>query len=163
MMERQREKLSNEQEGPASALLVSKQSARQSLITLDVENVLKEIAAISEKGGKFMGIANDYKKVSKQEERKAFSFVPDTMALNPGEFREALLTYAKENNKDIVITKECMYPEFEMGGVEYVADRGLGFWSYWLSGPAGSLRRLRFLWGYFWCSFYTSCSGSIKI
>lgn len=126
MMEKHIEKLSGEQERLQSALLVSKELVHQNLLTLDVENVLNDIEDISRKGGKFMGILKDYKKVSEQEERKVFSFVPDTMALNSKEFTEALLSYAKENSKDLVITKEGMYPEFQMDGVDYVADRVFG-------------------------------------
>lgn len=48
------------------------------------------------------------------------------MALNPKEFTEALLTYAEENNLNLVITKEGMYPVFEIDGVEYTAERTFG-------------------------------------
>ena len=45
---------------------------------------------------------------------------------NPREFTNALLAYAKEKNLNLVITKEGMYPEFEIDGVEYRAERNYG-------------------------------------
>ena len=39
------------------------------------------------------------------------------------EFTEELLKYAKLHNEDITITKESMYPEFILNGVEYSATR----------------------------------------
>ena len=52
--------------------------------------------------------------------------MPDNMALNPEEFIEALLAYAKENDLNLVITKGGMYPVFEIDGVEYTAERTFG-------------------------------------
>lgn len=48
------------------------------------------------------------------------------MALTPAEFAEALFKYADENHLDLVITKESMYPVFEIDGVEYTAERRFG-------------------------------------
>lgn len=52
--------------------------------------------------------------------------MPDNMALKPEQFTEALLMYGKENNLNLVITKEGMYPVFEIDGVEYTAVRTFG-------------------------------------
>lgn len=47
-------------------------------------------------------------------------------ARNAVEFTEALFAYADENQLNLVITKEGMYPVFEIDGVEYTADRTYG-------------------------------------
>ncbi len=73
-----------------------------------------------------MDIIEDYKKVVECEGKKEFSFVPDTMALTPREFTDALLQFANENNLNITITKESMYPRFLLDGIEYEADRVFG-------------------------------------
>lgn len=70
-----------------------------------------------------MSIVNDYKKVSKAQSRKSFTFTPDTMVKDEREFSEALFQFADKNNLNLVITKEGMYPVFEIDGVEYTADR----------------------------------------
>lgn len=67
-----------------------------------------------------------YKKVAEAEGKKQFSFVPDNMAMTAEDFQEALIQYANENHMDIVITKGGMYPEFELDGVEYEAERVFG-------------------------------------
>lgn len=96
------------------------------LDTLDVDGVLQKMEDLERKGGKFKSILNDYKKVVRAEERKRFSFKPDNMALTPAEFTEALFQYANENNLNLVVTKESMYPVFEIDGVEYTAERRFG-------------------------------------
>ena len=73
-----------------------------------------------------MMIVDDYKKLAEAERKRKFSFVPNNMALTPAEFSEALFEYARENNLDLVITKESMYPVFEIDGVEYTAVRRFG-------------------------------------
>ena len=70
-----------------------------------------------------MNIINDYKKFAKAERKRTFSFTPDNMALTPAEFSEALFQYADKHNLNLVITKESMYPVFEIDGVEYTAER----------------------------------------
>lgn len=73
-----------------------------------------------------MDILKDYRKISKAEGKKEFSFMPDNMALNEGEFTESLLKYGEENRLDLVITKPGMYPRFEIDGIEYEARREFG-------------------------------------
>lgn len=67
-----------------------------------------------------MSIIHNWKK------RKSFHFMPDSMVMTPAEFTEALFQYADENNLNLVITKESMYPVFEIDGVEYTAERRFG-------------------------------------
>lgn len=88
--------------------------------------VLRTMKKAEKRGVKFMNFMEDYKRMAKQEGKRVFSFVPDTMALTPEEMTEELLKFAKDNSMYIVITKECMYPEFELDGLEYTAERVFG-------------------------------------
>lgn len=97
-----------------------------SLDELDASLVLEKMDELEREGGTFMMIMNDYKKLVNAEMKRTFSFAPDNMALTPSEFSEALFQYAKENNLNLVITKESMYPVFEIDGVEYIAERHFG-------------------------------------
>lgn len=89
---------------------------------LDVEECLARMEA-QQAGGFFSQWIEDYRKVAKEEHEKIFTFIPDTAVTNSREFTAALLEYADKNKLDIVITKECMYPEFTLDGVEYQAER----------------------------------------
>lgn len=71
----------------------------------------------------FFNFLSDAKKMYKAECEKSFSFEPDTMIGNAREFTDALLQYAQENDRDITIRKESMYPEFSMDGRVYIAQR----------------------------------------
>ena len=66
---------------------------------------------------------NDYKAFAKKEHERRFSFFPNGAITNEREFTDALFAYADEKNKNLVITKECMYPEFLLDGIEYIASR----------------------------------------
>lgn len=94
--------------------------------SVNTEDLLREMEDVERKGGYFMNILNDYKKVSKAEKKRKFSFSPCNMALTREEFTEALYRYGDENNLNLVITKESMYPKFEIDGVEYEAHREFG-------------------------------------
>ena len=65
----------------------------------------------------------DYRKVVLAEHEKVFTFIPETSVTNPREFSDALFAYANGHNLDLVITKESMYPEFTINGIEYTAER----------------------------------------
>lgn len=91
--------------------------------TLNIDETLQKIDNMERNGGKFMSIIQDYKKFAAAESKKHFSFKPDTMIQNSSEFTEALLQYAEENHLHLVITKEGMYPIFEIDGMEYTATR----------------------------------------
>lgn len=109
-----------------ASIEVCKSLRNEEMKNLNAERVLQRMDEMEAQGGMFMSIIHDYKKVAKVEAKKKFSFMPDNMALNPGEFTEALCKYASENDLNIVITKECMYPVFEIDGVEYTAERRFG-------------------------------------
>lgn len=90
---------------------------------LPVDETLRKIEELEKKGGKFMSIVQDYKRFAAAEHLKSFSFKPDTMVMNAGEFTEALQQYAEENQLHLVILKEGMYPVFRIDGLEYKAER----------------------------------------
>lgn len=118
--------LTEQQNHLKAAIEICRQLADRNLESIDVPEVLEKMEEIKKKGGSFMDIMEDYKKVVECEGMKEFSFVPDTMAMTSREFTDALLAYARENNLDIVITKESMYPEFEINGIAYGAERVFG-------------------------------------
>ena len=118
--------LENRQKELDAGIKICKKLLHTQFSEVDTEAVLKEMDELEAKGGKFMNIIDDYKKFTKMEHKRKFSFVPDNMALKPEEFTEALLIYAKENDLNLVITKAGMYPVFEIDGVEYTAERTFG-------------------------------------
>ncbi len=93
------------------------------LSLLHVDETLRKIENMEKNGGKFMSIVEDYKRFAQAEHLKGFSFKPDTMVTTPTEFTEALQQYAEENDLNLVITKESMYPVFRIDGMEYEAER----------------------------------------
>ncbi len=104
--------------------LVNKtRSGETQLALLHVDETLRKMDEMERNGGKFMSIVQDYKRFAEAEHLRGFSFKPDTMVMNAGEFTEALLQYAEENQLNLVITKEGMYPVFRIDGMEYKAER----------------------------------------
>lgn len=97
-----------------------------SLESLDVDRCLEKMDKDTAKDGYFTRWVEDYKKIAREERKRVFTFIPDEAVTNPREFTNALLAYAKEKNLNLVITKEGMYPEFEIDGVEYRAERNYG-------------------------------------
>ncbi len=65
----------------------------------------------------------DYKKVVLSESQKVFTFIPEEAITNPQEFTLALCQYADQEKLNLVITREGMYPEFTIDGIEYTAER----------------------------------------
>lgn len=123
LMERHLKLLEERQQELQAGISICKMLLHTKLQTLDTGAVLQEMEEMEEKGGKFMSIIHDYKQFAKAEQKRTFTFVPDNMALTPAEFSEALFQFADENNLNLVITKESMYPVFEIDGVEYTARR----------------------------------------
>lgn len=91
--------------------------------TLDVDALLARMDAPEARDGFFRGWLQDYRRVALAEHEKRFTFLPDGAVTNPREFSAALFQYARENGLDLVVTKESMYPEFTIDGVEYTATR----------------------------------------
>lgn len=66
---------------------------------------------------------SDYKDVVHYEQKRSFTFTPNREITDRYDFANALYDYAREKNVELIITKEGMYPEFTMDGVEYTAER----------------------------------------
>lgn len=91
--------------------------------SLDIEDVLKRMDQPQNQNGLFKQWVEDYKKVVKAESLKTFIFYPDIAIKTSADFTLALCQYADEQNLNLVITKEGMYPEFMIDGVAYKAER----------------------------------------
>ena len=94
-----------------------------SLEEMDVDMALSKMTAPEARDGMFQNWLSDYRKVVLSEREKTFSFVPETAVTNPREFTDALFAYANENDLNLVLTRESMYPEFTINGIEYTAER----------------------------------------
>ena len=94
-----------------------------SLEEIDVDSVLDRMSAPEAQEGMFRNWLSDYRKVVLSEAQKTFCFVPEVAVTNPREFSDALFLYAGENDLNLVITRESMYPEFTIDGIEYTAER----------------------------------------
>lgn len=92
------------------------------LDTLDVDGCLNNIERTDGEGF-FKDWVEDYKRIVEANRNMDFTFVPDIAITNEREFTEALFQYANAENLNLVITKESMYPEFTIDGVEYTAER----------------------------------------
>lgn len=99
---------------------------KRTLKELDIDRCLEQMEKNTARDGYFTRWVEDYKKIAREEAQRVFTFIPDDAVTNPQEFTNALLAYAKEKNLNLVITKEGMYPEFEIDGVEYRAERNYG-------------------------------------
>ena len=94
-----------------------------SLEEMDVDMALSKMTAPESRDGMFQNWLSDYRKVVLSEREKTFSFVPETSVTNAKEFTDALFAYANENDLNLVLTRESMYPEFTINGIEYTAER----------------------------------------
>lgn len=90
---------------------------------LDVDVCLSKMENTPQSGGFFAGWVDDYKRVAAAQHEEEFTFVPDGPVTNSREFTDALLAWSKAAGKDIVITRESMYPRFTLDGAEYEAQR----------------------------------------
>lgn len=89
----------------------------------EVDAILREMDQKEHQKHLFTQWKQDYKKMCKFLQQATFTFIPDGAVTNPREFTQALLEFAQENQVDLTITKEGMYPEFTLEGVEYTAER----------------------------------------
>lgn len=100
----------------------------QSKEWIDVDKYVSIIQQEEKQGNKFAELLEEYKQVYRGEWKKQFTFYPDNIITTSKEFTNELLKYAKNYGYDITITKEGMYPEFILNGVEYSAMRIGGRW-----------------------------------
>ena len=94
----------------------------QELQMLDVDSCLYEMGKSGTRGF-FQAWVDDYKKIKELNKGRDFTFIPDGAVTNAREFTDVLIEYANKEKKDLVITKESMYPEFTLDGVKYNAER----------------------------------------
>lgn len=93
----------------------------QPIHALDVDEKLAQMGrAPAGFAGRWL---EDYRQIARYEHEKQFVFYPDGPVTTPAEFSAALFAYADQEKLNLVITKESMYPEFTIDGVEYTAER----------------------------------------
>lgn len=105
-----------------AAISFCEQLKETELEALDVDGCLSDIEHTGGEGF-FKEWIHDYKYVVEMNRDMDFSFMPDAPIFTAEQFTDALFEYANENNLNLVITKESMYPEFTIEGVEYTAMR----------------------------------------
>lgn len=122
--EAQKIKLKQQQEQLAAAIRFCEEWTEiQTLEELDPDRMLARMETPENKDSLFHQWQEDYRKVVLSEREKVFTFVPDTPVTTAREFTDALFAYANANNLNLVLTKESMYPEFTINGIEYTAER----------------------------------------
>lgn len=122
--EAQQERLQDQQKQLDAAIAFCHElSSIQTLQAMNVDDILGRMERGENIKGLFQQWKEDYRKVVLNEREKVFTFIPDEAVTNPGEFTLALFSYANANGLDMVITKEGMYPEFTLNGIEYTAER----------------------------------------
>ena len=120
----QRQKLKAQQEQLCAAIRFCEEwSAFQTMEAVNVDEMISRMESSENVQGLFQKWVEDYRKVVLTEEKKLFTFIPDQAVTDPREFTEALFAYAEKNSLNLVITKESMYPEFTIDGIEYTAER----------------------------------------
>ena len=122
-MEFQKERLTQERDCLSDALDFCNRINESELEQFDADSYLIKMEEAEENGAVFANLLDDYKTVAKLEAMREFRFVPNSMCLTPSEFTDELFRYANENKLNLVITKEGMYPEFTIDGIEYEASR----------------------------------------
>ncbi len=101
--------------------------------SLNTEAILLKMEQIERKGGRFMNIIEDYKKIKSMEAKKGFSFLSDHSVATPSDFTVALCQYGLESDLNLIVTKESMRPKFEIDGLEYEAFLQPGFFNTMIS------------------------------
>lgn len=120
----QKQKLKEQQAQLAAAIRFCEEwSGLGDLEAMDVDAMLTRMEQPENAPGLFQQWREDYRKVALSEKQKVFSFIPEGAVTNPREFTEALFAHAEKQGVELVITKESMYPEFTINGIEYRAER----------------------------------------
>lgn len=120
----QRQKLLERQTQLSAAIRFCEEWAViHNLNDVNVDAVLNRMEQPENERSLFQKWQDDYRRVILAEHQKVFTFISEEPVTNPREFTDALFAYANRNNLVLVITKESMYPEFTLQGVEYRAER----------------------------------------
>lgn len=99
------------------------QLMRRQGAVMDIDVVLRQMDEPGNRKKLFSNWVKDYKKLVKVWRKQTFTFIPDGAITNPREFTMALLEFAREEEVELTITNEGMYPEFTLNGIEYTAQR----------------------------------------
>lgn len=89
----------------------------------DVDRVLRQMEQPENIAHLFSQWVEDYRELWRAYDKLKFTYIPDAPVRTPREFTAALCEYARENDVNLVITKEGMHPEFTLDGIEYTAQR----------------------------------------
>lgn len=120
----QQRRLAEQQNQLAAAIRFCEEwSVVSDLKAVDVDDLLSRMEQPENAGGLFRKWQEDYRKVVLSERQKAFTFIPEGAVSNSREFTAALITFANDHDLDLVVTRESMYPEFTIDGIEYTAER----------------------------------------
>ncbi len=119
----QKIRLESEKETLTAALEFCRKIQESQLADLDEDLYLEQMEEEEKSKSVFVQFADDYITVMKAEMAREFSFMPDDRCDTPEEFSRELLKYARENNQNMVITREGMAPDLMINGVEYHAYR----------------------------------------
>ena len=122
-------KLERKEKELQAAIGFCKELKGTELETLDVDSCLSNIESTGGDGF-FKDWIEDYKRIIEENLDMDFTFIPDNAITNEREFTEALFAYANSTNINLVVTKESMYPEFIINGIEYTAERNYSSMSY---------------------------------
>lgn len=95
----------------------------QTLNELNVDELLSRMERPENQKSLSEQWLEDYRKVVLSEHEKTFTFIPEGAVTTAREFTAALFAYANANDLDLTITREGMYPEFTINGIEYTAER----------------------------------------
>lgn len=116
--------LSKQMEKLSSAMIFCKElTAFNSLDQWDVEDMLSRMGQPERQQSLSQKWLDDYKKVVLAESMKRFTFIPEESVTTASEFTNALFAYSLKHNLNLVVTREGMYPEFTIDGIEYTAER----------------------------------------
>ncbi len=118
----QKKRLEQQARELQSAIQFCEKLKNQDLQMLNVDQCLEEIEQTGVQGF-FQTWIDDYKMIKKLNEERDFTFIPDGAVTNAREFTDVLFEYANKEKKDLILTKESMYPEFILDGIEYTAER----------------------------------------
>ena len=121
----QRAQIAKEREEQDALIAFCDELKVQSVDWLDEDYFLEKMANEERKINPVRKFWEDLKLVYQMEKKRKFRFATGNYIISARDFTDDLFRYAKEAGADITITKEGMYPEFVLNGIEYKAHLGL--------------------------------------
>ncbi len=119
----QRESLLAQQKQLQAAVEVCTSIYREKTENVDVDTYLGKMENMSQNGGVFARIVDDYKQVALDEQSRQISFYTVQAVNTPGEFEEELKKYAARQGMKFQMIKPGMYPEFSLDQIPYTGAR----------------------------------------